>query len=121
MDIGRSFRPGPRFGPQGIRRASAHYGPYNYEMGIDIREQLRVADVGEHREELRIEKSFDQVARGQPRGRERGFPGDPGRARYSGRARDAGQRRAPRRVRPSLTRSFPALLPCVSQCAGMVA
>ena len=117
LDIGTSFRPCPRFGLQSIRRASAHYGPYNYKMGINIREQLRVADVGDVFVLLtNIEKSFDQVARGQPSGRERSFPGDPGRARHSGRTRDAGRRRAPRRVRPSLTRSFPALLPCVSPC-----
>ena len=80
LDIGTTFRPGPRFGPQGIRRASAHYGTYNYEMGIDIREQLQVADIDDvFVIPANIEKSFDQIARGQPRGRERGFPGDPGR------------------------------------------
>ena len=76
LDIGTTFRPGPRFGPQGIRRASALYGTYNHEMGVDIREQLRVADVGEvFVIPANIEKSFDQIARCQPRGRERGFPG----------------------------------------------
>jgi agmatinase len=64
LDIGTTYRPGPRFGPQGIRRASAHYGTYNYEMGIDIREQLRVADVGDvFVIPANIEKSFDQIAR----------------------------------------------------------
>jgi len=62
--IWTTFRPGPRFGPQGIRRAKAHYGTYNYEMGVDIREQLRVADVGDvFVIPANIEKSFDQIAR----------------------------------------------------------
>ena len=64
LDIGTTFRPGPRFGPQGIRRASAHYGTYNYEMGIDMREQLQVADLGDvFVIPANIEKSFDQIAR----------------------------------------------------------
>jgi agmatinase len=64
LDIGTTFRPGFRFRPQGIRCASAHYGTDNYEMGIDIREQLRVADVGDvFVIPANIEKSFDQIAR----------------------------------------------------------
>ena len=34
-DSGTTYRPGTRFGPQGIRRISALYTPYNFEMGID--------------------------------------------------------------------------------------
>lgn len=34
------YRAGTRFGPQGIRRISALYTPYNYEKGIDLREQM---------------------------------------------------------------------------------
>ena len=63
LDIGTTFRPGFRFRPQGIRCASAHYGTDNYEMGIDIREQLRVAEVGDvFVIPANIEKSFDQIA-----------------------------------------------------------
>ena len=36
-DCGTTYRPGTRFGPQGIRRISALYTPYNYEMGVDLR------------------------------------------------------------------------------------
>lgn len=39
-DSGTTYRPGTRFGPQGIRRISALYTPYNYEMGVDLREQI---------------------------------------------------------------------------------
>lgn len=40
FDGGCTYRSGTRFGPQGIRRISALYTPYNYEMGIDLREQM---------------------------------------------------------------------------------
>eukprot|EP00953_Heterococcus_sp_UTEX-ZZ885_P031223 16407-Heterococcus_DN1.PRE.1 len=35
-------RPGTRFGPQAIRRISALYTPYNYETGVDLREQMTI-------------------------------------------------------------------------------
>lgn len=40
FDIGTTYRSGTRFGPQGIRRISALYGTYNYELGVDVRESL---------------------------------------------------------------------------------
>ena len=40
FDGGCTYRSGTRFGPQGIRRISALYTPYNYEKGIDLREQM---------------------------------------------------------------------------------
>lgn len=46
FDGGCTYRPGTRFGPQGIRRISALYTPYNYEMGIDLREQMSLCDAG---------------------------------------------------------------------------
>ena len=45
-DSGTTYRPGTRFGPQGIRRISALYTPYNFEMGIDLREQITLPVVG---------------------------------------------------------------------------
>lgn len=41
FDGGCTYRAGTRFGPQGIRRISALYTPYNYEKGIDLREQVK--------------------------------------------------------------------------------
>jgi len=35
FDGGTTFRPGTRFGPQAIRRISALYTPYNFEIGVD--------------------------------------------------------------------------------------
>jgi agmatinase len=46
-DSGTTYRPGTRFGPQGIRRISALYTPYNFELGIDLREQITLCDVGD--------------------------------------------------------------------------
>ena len=60
FDSGTTYRPGTRFGPQGIRRISALYTPYNYELGVDLREQMTLCDAGDvftipgqPREELR--------------------------------------------------------------------
>jgi agmatinase len=65
FDSGTTYRPGTRFGPQGIRRISALYTPYNYEMGIDLREQMTLCDAGDvFTIPANLEKSFDQITRG---------------------------------------------------------
>ena len=65
MDIGTSNRPGTRFGPQGIRKISALYTPYNYELGVDLREQMNMCDAGDvFVIPANIEKTFDQISRG---------------------------------------------------------
>jgi agmatinase len=46
-DRGTTYRPGTRFGPQGIRRISALYTTYNFELGVDLREQITLCDVGD--------------------------------------------------------------------------
>ena len=64
-DCSTSYRPGTRFGPQGIRRISALYTPYNYEMGVDLREQITLCDVGDvFTIPANNEKSFDQISKG---------------------------------------------------------
>jgi len=47
FDGGTTYRPGTRFGPQGVRKISALYTPYNYEMGVDLREQMSLCDAGD--------------------------------------------------------------------------
>ena len=47
-DCGTTYRPGTRFGPQGIRRISALYTPYNYEMGVDLREPVSYTHLRAH-------------------------------------------------------------------------
>jgi agmatinase len=64
-DSGTTYRPGARFGPQGIRRIYALYTPYNYELGVDLREQMTLCDAGDvFTIPGNIEKSFDQITRG---------------------------------------------------------
>lgn len=64
FDGGTTYRPGTRFGPQAIRRISALYTPYNYELGVDLREQMTMCDVGDvFTIPANIEKSFDQISR----------------------------------------------------------
>ncbi|MDY6827892.1 MAG: agmatinase family protein [Pseudomonadota bacterium] len=63
FDGGTTYRPGTRFGPQGIRRISALYTPYNYELGVDLREQMTLCDGGDvFTIPANLEKSFDQIS-----------------------------------------------------------
>ena len=65
FDGGATFRPGTRFGPQGVRRISALYTPYNYETGVDLREQMTLCDAGDvFAIPGNLEKSFDQISKG---------------------------------------------------------
>jgi agmatinase len=63
FDIGTTYRSGTRFGPQAIRRISSLYTPYNYEIGVDLRESLKMCDVGDVFTIGNIEKSFDQITK----------------------------------------------------------
>jgi agmatinase len=63
FDGGTTYRPGTRFGPQGMRRISALYTPYNYEIGVDLREQMSLCDAGDvFTIPANIEKTFDQIS-----------------------------------------------------------
>jgi len=63
-DSGTTYRPGTRFGPQGMRKISALYGPYSFELGVDLRESITIADVGDvFTIPGNIEKSFDQISK----------------------------------------------------------
>jgi agmatinase len=63
FDGGTTYRPGTRFGPQGMRRISGLYTPYNYELGIDLREQMTLCDAGDvFVIPANIEKTFDQIS-----------------------------------------------------------
>jgi len=64
-DSGTTYRPGTRFGPQGMRRISALYGTYSFELGVDLRESITIADIGDiFTIPGNIEKSFDQISKG---------------------------------------------------------
>ncbi len=64
FDGGTTYRSGTRFGPQGVRKISALYTPYNYEMAVDLREQMTLCDAGDvFTIPANIEKTFDQISR----------------------------------------------------------
>ncbi|WP_134700094.1 agmatinase family protein [Ammoniphilus sp. YIM 78166] len=63
FDIGTTYRPGPRFGPEAMRRISKLYTPYNYEWGVDLSESLKMCDLGDVFTIANIEKSFDQITK----------------------------------------------------------
>ena len=63
-DSGTTYRPGTRFGPQGMRRISALYGTYSFELGVDLRESITICDLGDvFTIPGNIEKTFDQKLR----------------------------------------------------------
>jgi agmatinase len=65
FDGGTTYRSGTRFGPQGIRKISALYGPYSFELGVDLRESITIGDLGDiFVIPANIEKAFDQISKG---------------------------------------------------------
>src|SRR3569623_2483330 len=64
FDGGTTYRPGTRFRPQGISRISALYTPYNYELRVDLREQMSLCDLGDvYTIPANIENTFDQISK----------------------------------------------------------
>ena len=60
----RRTAPAPASGPQGIRKISALYGPYSFELGVDLRESITIGDLGDvFTIPGNIEKTFDQVSK----------------------------------------------------------
>jgi agmatinase len=47
FDGGTSFRPGARFGPRAVREASALSRSFSAALGVDVYDELRVADGGD--------------------------------------------------------------------------
>ena len=64
FDSGATYRSGARFGPQGMRKISALFGSYNFELGVDLRESITMCDLGDiFTIPGNIEKTFDQVTK----------------------------------------------------------
>ena len=64
FDMGTTYRPGSRFGPQAVRRISALYDSYSIDGGVDLQEELDLCDAGDiFVIPSNIEKSFDQVTK----------------------------------------------------------
>ncbi len=64
FDVGATYRSGTRFGPQGIRRISCLYSTYSFEHGIDLKESLKVCDLGDIMCPANITKAHDQITKG---------------------------------------------------------
>ena len=64
FDGGTTYRPGTRFGPQGVRRISALYDGYCVDGAVDLFEELDMCDAGDiFVIPCSIEKTFDQVSK----------------------------------------------------------
>ena len=64
LDAGTTFRSGTRWGPFAMRTISSLHSGYNYELGVDLHESLRMVDIGDVTViPANIEKSFDQIDR----------------------------------------------------------
>jgi hypothetical protein len=97
FDGGTTYRPGTRFGPQGIRRISALYGPYSFELGVDLRESITICDLGDvFTIPANIEKTFDQITKAVSHVY-RGVPGRPRRRPLDRLPDDPGRRQPPER------------------------
>ncbi|UTR06939.1 agmatinase family protein [Alkalihalobacillus sp. LMS6] len=63
FDAGTTFRPGTRFGPEAMRSISKLYNSYHFESGVDLKEQLKMADLGDIYSVHHLEKQFDQLSK----------------------------------------------------------
>jgi len=61
FDIGTTYRSGTRFGPEALRKISKLYNTYSYELGVDLKESLKMCDLGDVFTIANIEKTFDQI------------------------------------------------------------
>ena len=65
FDMGTTYRPGTRFGPEGVRRISGVYDSYSPDLGMDLLEEIDIADAGDlFVIPSNIEKTFDQIELG---------------------------------------------------------
>jgi agmatinase len=63
FDGGTSFRPGARFGPRAVREASALTRPYSQALGVNVFDELTVADGGDVGGSSHdIERALDEIA-----------------------------------------------------------
>src|SRR5215467_1767741 len=65
FDGGTTYRPGPRFGPRGVRNQSAIIRPWNPVLNVNPFKKYRVADFGDLPvNPLSIEDTFSRIERG---------------------------------------------------------
>jgi agmatinase len=62
FDMGTTYRPGTRFGPEAVRRISGVYDSYSPDLGMDLLEEITLGDAGDiFVIPSNIEKTFDQI------------------------------------------------------------
>ncbi|WP_158557981.1 agmatinase family protein [Spongiactinospora gelatinilytica] len=65
LDAGAAHRPGPRFGPQGMRRISALHASHYCERGADLLDGLDIVDLGDiFLAPADLDAAFDRITRG---------------------------------------------------------
>lgn len=62
FDVGTTFRPGTRFGPESMRSISKLFKTYNFETGIDLAQSLKMGDIGDIYSIHNIEKQMEQLS-----------------------------------------------------------
>ncbi|MCQ4922249.1 agmatinase family protein [Tissierella carlieri] len=62
FDVGTTFRPGTRFGPESMRSISKLFKTYNFEQGIDLAQEIKMGDLGDIYSIHNIDRYIDQLA-----------------------------------------------------------
>ncbi|RVU55050.1 agmatinase family protein [Anaerosphaera multitolerans] len=62
FDVGTTFRPGTRFGPESMRSISKLFKTYNFEAGIDLALELQMGDIGDIYSIHQIDREMEQLS-----------------------------------------------------------
>lgn len=62
FDVGTTFRPGTRFGPESMRSISKLFKTYNFEEGIDLAQEIKMGDLGDIYSIHNIDRYTEQLA-----------------------------------------------------------
>lgn len=62
FDVGTTFRSGTRFGPETMRSISKLYNTYSFEYGLDLKDHIKMADIGDINSIHNIDKQNEQLA-----------------------------------------------------------
>lgn len=62
FDVGTTFRPGTRFGPEGMRSISKLFKTYNFDEGIDLAQEIKMGDIGDIYSIHNLDRYMEQLA-----------------------------------------------------------
>ncbi|HHX71204.1 MAG: agmatinase family protein [Miniphocaeibacter sp.] len=62
FDVGTTFRPGTRFGPESMRSISKLFKTYNFEAGIDLALEMKMGDIGDIFSIHAIDREIEQLS-----------------------------------------------------------